>query len=178
MRNPPVHLKDASDFEPLYPPQEFILEESLRREAERVAHQESLLNRVVFDAIDPSPYNPTNACADGDVPQFYSPMGADDITLLFESRFESGNLRRAIQVYEYEYDLILKPDYNTRGYTQWFYFRVSNMKAGKLYRFNIINLVKPDSLYNHGMRPLVYSETEARKSGRGWVRGGGDICYY
>ena len=34
MKNPPVHIKDASDFEPLYPPQEFILEESLRREAE------------------------------------------------------------------------------------------------------------------------------------------------
>ena len=28
------------------------------------------------------------------------------------------------------------------------------------------------------MRPLVYSETEAKKSGKGWVRGGGDICYY
>lgn len=28
------------------------------------------------------------------------------------------------------------------------------------------------------MRPLIYSETEARRSGRGWVRGGGDICYY
>ena len=38
LKNPPVHLKDAGDFEPLYPPQEFILEESLRREAERVAH--------------------------------------------------------------------------------------------------------------------------------------------
>ena len=38
MRNPPYHIKDASDFEPLYPPQEFILEESLRREAERQAH--------------------------------------------------------------------------------------------------------------------------------------------
>jgi cytosolic carboxypeptidase protein 2/3 len=81
-------------------------------------------------------------------------------------------------VYEYEYDLILKPDYNTRGYTQWYYFRISNTKAGKPYRFNIINLVKPDSLYNHGMRPLVYSETEARRSGRGWIRNGGDICYY
>jgi hypothetical protein len=74
--------------------------------------------------------------------------------------------------------LILKPDYNTRGYTQWYYFRIANTKAGKLYRFNIINLVKPDSLYNHGMRPLVYSETEARRNGRGWIRGGGDICYY
>ena len=96
MRNPPVHIKDAGDFEPLYPPQEFILEESLRREAERVAHQESLMNRVVYDAIDPSPYNPSNACLEGEVPQFYIPIGADDMALLFESRFESGNLRRAI----------------------------------------------------------------------------------
>lgn len=38
MKNPPVHIKDAVDFEPLFPPQEYILEESLRREAERVAH--------------------------------------------------------------------------------------------------------------------------------------------
>lgn len=106
------------------------------------------------------------------------PQTADDYTLIFESRFESGNLRRAIQVYEFEYDLILKPDYNTRGYTQWYYFRVSNTKAGKTYRFNIINLMKPDSLYNHGMRPVVYSEIEAKRSGKGWYRGGSDICYY
>ena len=38
MKNPPNHIKNAGDFEPLYPPQEFILEESLRREAERVVH--------------------------------------------------------------------------------------------------------------------------------------------
>jgi hypothetical protein len=38
MKNPPVFIKDVGDFEPLYPPQEYILEESLRREAERVAH--------------------------------------------------------------------------------------------------------------------------------------------
>ena len=89
----------------------------MRREAERVAHQESLLNRVVFDAIDPSPYNQQATAPEGEVPPFYIPVSADDNTLLFESRFECGNLRRAIQVYEYEYDLILKPDYNTRGYT-------------------------------------------------------------
>ena len=110
------------DFEPLYPPQEFILEESLRREAERVAHQENLMNRVVYDCIDPSPYQGCSPLSDqqvldGEFPQFYTPQTPDDYTLVFESRFESGNLRRAIQVYEFEYDLILKPDYNTRGYT-------------------------------------------------------------
>ena len=28
------------------------------------------------------------------------------------------------------------------------------------------------------MRPLIYSETEAKRTGKGWVRAGGDICYY
>ena len=38
IKNPPYHLKESFDFEPLYPPQEFILEESLRREADRIAY--------------------------------------------------------------------------------------------------------------------------------------------
>ena len=109
---------------------------------------------------------------------YYQLNFKNDQTLVFESRFESGNLRRAIQVYEFEYDLILKPDYNTRGYTQWYYFRVSNTVAGRTYRFNIINLLKPDSLYNHGMRPLMYSNLDACKFGKGWTRAGKDVCYY
>ena len=168
MKNPPYHIKESFDFEPMYQPQEFILEESLRKEADRIAYQENLMNRVVYDSIDASPYQQGEP-PDGDIVPFYVPQGSDDNTLLFESRFESGNLRRAIQVYEYEYDLILKPDYNTRGYTQWYYFSVGNTKAGKNYRFNIINLIKPDSLYNHGMRPLMYSEAQAKKTGRGWI---------
>lgn len=38
MKNPPYHLKNSFDFETMYPPQEFILEESLRREADRIAY--------------------------------------------------------------------------------------------------------------------------------------------
>jgi hypothetical protein len=37
---------------------------------------------------------------------------------------------------------------------------------------------KVDSLYNYGMRPLMYSEHEARTKGIGWVRCGRDVCYY
>ena len=47
-----------------------------------------------------------------------------------------------------------------------------------MYRFNIINLMKPDSLYNHGMKPLMYSEIEAKLYGKGWQRHGQDVCYY
>jgi hypothetical protein len=89
----------------------------------------------------------------------------DDTTLVFESRFESGNLRRAIQVLPFEYDLILKPDVNTQGHTQWFYFSVANMVPGIKYKFNIINLLKPNSLYNLGMQPVVYSAKAAEVRG-------------
>lgn len=48
---------------------------------------------------------------------YYVKQTEDDYTLIFESRFESGNLRRAIQVNQFEYDLILKYDYQTTNYT-------------------------------------------------------------
>lgn len=67
---------------------------------------------------------------------------------MFESRFESGNLRRAIKISEYEYDLILKYDYGTTNYTQWFYFRVGNTRKDVTYKFNIINLIKNESSYS------------------------------
>ena len=41
----------------------------------------------------------------------------NDSTLIFESRFESGNLRRAVKVGEYEYHLFLKYDSNTKAHT-------------------------------------------------------------
>lgn len=97
---------------------------------------------------------------------------------MFESRFESGNLRRAIQVYPFEYDLVLHPDVNTRGHTQWFFFSVSNTRAGVPYKFNIINLMKDDSLYNDGMLPLVHSRKGEQATGLGWHRAGSSVAYY
>lgn len=75
------------------------------------------------------------------------------------------------------YDLILNPDYNTKSHTQWYFFRVGNTRRGPQYRFNIINMVKPTSVYNEGMRPLQYSCIQASK-GIGWVRCGDRIAYY
>lgn len=40
-----------------------------------------------------------------------------DTTLQFESRFESGNLKRAVKVGDFEYDLFMKNDYGTQGFT-------------------------------------------------------------
>ena len=49
--------------------------------------------------------------------QYYKPTGPDDNTLIFESRFESGNLLAAIKVSDNEYDLVLQNDINTNGHT-------------------------------------------------------------
>ena len=70
--------------------------------------------------------------------------------LKFNSQFESGNLRKVVQIRPYEYDLILSPDVNTNHHHQWFYFEVSNMKAGIKYRLNIVNCEKLNSQFNFG----------------------------
>ncbi len=52
-----------------------------------------------------------------------------DNILIFDSRFECGNLRRAVKVNNVEYNLWLENDVNTKGHTQWFYFKVLRPKV-------------------------------------------------
>ncbi|CAK9831033.1 Cytosolic carboxypeptidase 1 [Anthophora retusa] len=103
---------------------------------------------------------------------------SDSKQLHFESRFESGNLRKVIQIGLREYDLILTPDVNSGSRHQWFYFEVSNMEASVAYTFNIINCEKANSQFNFGMKPILFSVTEAQLGRPGWVRTGTEICYY
>jgi hypothetical protein len=72
---------------------------------------------------------------------YYSVKNSNDNTLIFESRFESGNLLAASKKEENYYQLVLQNDTNTNGYTQWFFFRVSNTRKNTRVKFNIINLV-------------------------------------
>jgi len=87
-------------------------------------------------------------------------------------------LRRVNQIDKFEYELILKTDYATNNNTQWFFFKVNNTKRFRQYTFHIINFVKPDSSFNDGMKPLIYSEKEVEARNIGWVRAGEDISYY
>ncbi|XP_073515078.1 cytosolic carboxypeptidase 2 isoform X2 [Phyllobates terribilis] len=104
--------------------------------------------------------------------------GKNDNDLQFESRFESGNLQKAVKVGTYEYELTLRTDLYTNKHTQWFYFQVKKTRRGVPYRFTIANLMKRNSLYNAGMKPLMYSEHDAALRGEGWRREGTDIKYY
>ena len=109
---------------------------------------------------------------------YYTPKSESDKTLVFESRFESGNLAAATKSSDTEYNLILQNDTNSKGHTQWFYFRVSNTTSGLRVTFNILNFGKPDSLFNYGMKVLVLSTNDNQRAGLSWTRGCDNISYY
>eukprot|EP01041_Mallomonas_annulata_P008084 gene8084-16589_t len=105
-------------------------------------------------------------------------------SLVFDSHFESGNLQSAYRILPTSdvnapndtrliYDLYINHDITKQGHTQWFYFSVSNTKANQEVVFCLKNFEKPTSLFQDGMRPLVYSI----KSEVGWVRGGNEVSY-
>ncbi|KAK6492975.1 cytosolic carboxypeptidase 1-like isoform X1 [Huso huso] len=131
------------------------------QDIERLIHSNDILDKVVYD-LDLS------SC----------PIIDDGESLKFNSQFESGNVRKAIQVRKFEYDLILNSDINSNHYHQWFYFEVSGMRSGVSYRFNIINCEKSNSQFNYGMQALMYSVQEALSGRPRWIRTGTDICYY
>jgi hypothetical protein len=122
----------------------------------------------------------TNVSKQNDAPPlpFYYPEGDHDQTLVFESRFESGNLLASIKISDNEYDMFLQNDINTNGHTQWYFFRVSNTRRHAKVKFNILNLSKSDSLYNDGMKILAFSVRAKKEKNLGWHRIGSDISYF
>ncbi|XP_051876222.1 cytosolic carboxypeptidase 1 isoform X7 [Pristis pectinata] len=131
------------------------------QDIERLIHANDIIDKTVYD-LDFLSY----------------PIPEDGETLRFNSQFESGNLRKAIQIRKFEYDLILNSDINSNHHHQWFYFEVSGMRNAIPYRFNIINCEKSNSQFNYGMHPIMYSVQEAMLGRPRWVRTGTDICYY
>ena len=49
-------------------------------------------------------------------------------SLVFESRFECGNLMRAVRITDTYYELHMRTDLYTDRHCGWFYFRVQNMR--------------------------------------------------
>ena len=61
-----------------------------------------------------------------------------------------------------EYDLYMRPDTNSKGHHQWFYFKVTSKKALGPVKFNIINFTKHRSLYETGMCVCVCNLSEKK----------------
>lgn len=82
----------------------------------------------------------------------------------FDSEFEGGNLDLAFEGSKGEFDLMLRCDPNTRGHNQWFYFEVIASKDTRI-RLNIINMVKPKTLFGKGGFPYLGT----KPTGSAWV---------
>ena len=67
--------------------------------------------------------------------------------LIFDSKFESGNLDCIIQTSDTEFDLYMRVDTNTQGHLQWFNFRIKNKGKSENIKINICNFTKENSLY-------------------------------
>lgn len=96
-----------------------------------------------------------------------------------------------MKVNNIEYNLWLDNDLNTKGHTQWFFYKVvyQSDKPAKI-QFNILNLGKTYSLYKQGMKPMVFSLKKWLQKNPhladdpyptsyrdGWLRGGENIKY-
>ena len=102
----------------------------------------------------------------------------------FDSNFESGNLRMAIEIEENtEYDLIIRPEYHTDKTYQWFFFSLEvperlnaeeeNDENIQVIKLNIINMVKEKSLFSSSVPILMFSRKENK-----WSRNTFNIFYY
>jgi hypothetical protein len=106
--------------------------------------------------------------------------------VLFYSRFESGNLLRAVRRMRVkqetnfcgmvdvrteqlilEYDLYLQPDTSSDGHMHWFYFQAfcQKISKGKKIKINIRNLVRNKSLFNEGMLPRICFQNHSQELG-------------
>jgi hypothetical protein len=158
---------------------------------------------LVFDCDAREPVEPREGAGAGTE----GPPGCRDESLKFDSKFESGNLFQANRVIQakvagvpkgsgysgpgadlmeradHEYNAFCKVDTATSGNVQWYYFSARNNSAQKnlTVRFNVVNMMKKDSLYNYGMKPCVYSLKDNQgltATGRGWLREGSSIAYH
>lgn len=97
----------------------------------------------------------------------YSNLDLNQVILEEQSKCKPFYLQLKIPRQDLTYDLILKPDTAAaKGTTQWFFFSCANTRKDKLYTINIINLIKSDSVYNIGLKLLMYSKLRAKDSSK------------
>ena len=77
-----------------------------------------------------------------------------------------------------KYELFLHNDTNTSGYTQWFFFRVSNVKKGKTLNLNIMNFLRKTTKYSNGIKIWVYSRKNSEINKIGWHHTTEEVKYY
>ena len=141
----------SSEIRQLYEDQMLVQEPSIKNNQYIVYDQHRIQNEGSF---------PEGMKMKGKVikgfPQ-YVPKSLDDTTLGFESRFESGNLSKAIFRSQNQYDLYLNGDNGLSQQSAFFFFKIYNVRSNLKYQFTICNLLKHDCVYNRGIKLFSYS---------------------
>ena len=105
------------------------------------------------------------------------PKDQTDMTLRFESHFESGNLAKVFYLGNYTYHCILEYDRNPSRSCQWFYFQIKNARKDRNYKFYITGFHKSKGLYTSGAKIFWYSTIRAKQENISWTRGGDNYSY-
>lgn len=175
----PMHLPVRRHLHPEQrnqPPEPILVENHniLEAEGQDTRAKEILRRYHVYEYTEPDTYERSSSPSD---------------TLIFDSRFEGGNLLRAERIVRdegitkrssilrQEYELLIHPDIHNSAYRQWFYFQVENGQPGVYYTFTIVNLAKSGALFGLGLQPVVYSEHQAKLHERGWHHAGTHVQY-
>eukprot|EP01063_Lacrimia_lanifica_P002780 TRINITY_DN1149_c0_g1_i3.p1 TRINITY_DN1149_c0_g1~~TRINITY_DN1149_c0_g1_i3.p1 ORF type:complete len:1191 (+),score=455.67 TRINITY_DN1149_c0_g1_i3:101-3673(+) len=166
------------EIEPLHAPSPDLLTKLLQHELMRLTAPEKVMSVVVYDDVERTIDPPPKLFGRQEVGGQAAFDAAPSPPLTFSAAFESGNLKRAVRIYDTEYDLFLNSDVNSAYYMQWFFFSVEGMVPGQSYKFNIVNLEKSSSLFSEGQRPVLFSEREFTRNGVGWVRAGEGVMYF
>ena len=106
------------------------------------------------------------------IPLISKPLYNDD-NIIFDSDFEEGNLRMAIEIIKNkEYDLIMRPEYNAKKLYTFFFFSFliksygdNNNENNNYIKLNIINKPKDKNFYN-GQCPVLMFDSSINK----WTR--------
>ena len=105
------------------------------------------------------------------IPKIPNPLYNDE-NVIFDSDFEEGNLRMAIEITKNkEYDLIMRPETNAKKLYTFFFFSLliksyeNNNENNNTIKLNIINKPKDKNFYN-GQSPVLMFDTSINK----WTR--------
>ena len=124
-------------------------------------------------------YSPADATEAAKGTFVYTLSSKTDTTLLFDARFESGNLQQALQLSPFSYKLVLRNDWGSpQPRRMWYYFCISNTRSRQSYILTIFDGFRARQAYVKGCRPLAYSYKKAAAKKIGWFRAGTDISFY
>ena len=96
---------------------------------------------------------------------YYLPTSESDKTLVLESRFESDSLHKPFNWWNPSISWFQRQTDKQQGHKVVLLLGYEYKKNVED-KFPLINLIKPDSIYNSGMKPLFYSKKKAKYESR------------